>query len=223
MNFAVLDGTLDNRNLRPSAFDVPHRVTFSVTGNLPVGFRGTLQYAGNSGTPYSYVTSNDGNGDGYAGQDLVYVPLNAQDIQMCPATGACTNLSQDPAVYAQLNAYINAEPCLNSQRGQIMRRTSCRNPWQSFVNGRLSKSIGTLRGQSIELTADVFNVLSFLGVGGKVTSTTGFEETNLLTLNRYNNVSGRGVYTLATSLANLRRVDTNASRWRMLLGARYTI
>jgi hypothetical protein len=224
LRFAVLDGTLDDRNLRPSAFDVPHRVTLSMTGNLPVGFRGTLQYAGNSGTPYAYVTSNDANGDGLAGQDLVYVPLNAQDIQMCPASpAACTNLSQDPAVYAQLNAYINAEPCLASQRGQIMRRTSCRNPWQSFVNGRLSRVIGTVHGQSVELTADVFNVLSFLGIGGKVTSTSGFEETNLLTLNRYNTVAGRGVYTFATSLANLNRVDINASRWRMLLGARYTI
>lgn len=223
LRFAVLDGTLDNRNLRPAAFDVPHRVTFSVTGNLPVGLRGTLQYAGNSGTPYSYVTSNDVNGDGLAGQDLVYVPLNAQDIQMCPLSGACTSLSQDPAAYAQLNAYINAEPCLASQRGQIMQRTSCRNPWQSFVNGRLAKTFMTVHGQSVELTADIFNVLSFLGIGGKVTSTSGFEETNLLTLSRYNPTDMRGVYTLATSLANLRRVDINASRWRVLLGARYTI
>jgi hypothetical protein len=223
LRFAVLDGTLDNRNLRPSAFDVPHRVTFSVTGNLPVGFRGTLQYAGNSGTPYAYVTANDVNGDGLAGQDLVYVPLNAQDIQMCPLSGACTSLSQDPAAYAQLNAYINAEPCLASQRGQIMQRTSCRNPWQSFVNGRLAKTFMTLHGQSVELTADIFNVLSFLGIGGKVTSTSGFEETNLLTLNRYNPTAMRGVYTLATSLANLNRVDINASRWRMLLGLRYNI
>jgi hypothetical protein len=222
LRFAVLDGTLDNRNLRPSAFDVPHRVTFSITGNLPVGLRGTLQYAGNSGTPYSYVYANDANGDGYSGQDLVYVPLNAQDIQMCPAVG-CTSTSQDPAVYAQLNAYINAEPCLASQRGQIMQRTSCRNPWQSFVNGRLSRSFTTLHGQSVEITADIFNVLSFIGVGGKVTSTSGFEETNLLSLNRYNPTAMRGVYTFATSLANLRRVDTNASRWRMLLGLRYSI
>ena len=64
-------------------------------------------------------------------------------------------------------------------------------------------------------------MLSFLGVGGKVVSTSGFEETSLLTVNRWDAVMGRGVYTLATSLANLRRVDTNASRWRMLLGARY--
>lgn len=223
LRFAVLDGTLDNRNLAPAAFDVPHRVTFTVTGNLPMDFRGSIQYAGRSGTPYSYVTSNDGNGDGLAGQDLVYVPANAQDIQMCPLAGACTPLSQDPAAYAQLNAYINAEPCLASQRGQIMSRTSCRNPWQSFVNGRLAKTIRTVHGQAIELTADVFNVLSFLGVGGKVTSTSFFEETNLLTMQRYNQAAGRGVYSFATSLPNLRRVDTINSRWRILFGARYSI
>ncbi|HEY2807094.1 MAG TPA: carboxypeptidase regulatory-like domain-containing protein [Gemmatimonadales bacterium] len=221
LNFAVLDGTLDNRNLRPAAFDVPNRVTFSVTGNLPFKLRGSLEYFGRSGTPYAYVYANDVNGDGYSGQDPVYVPLNANDIQMCPLTGACTAGSQDPAAYAQLNAYIKAEPCLASQRGKIMQRTSCRNPWQSMVNGQLTKGISTFHGQSIELTAEVFNLLSMLGVGGKISTTSSFEETNLLSLSRYNAAAGRGVYTLATSLANLRRVDISASRWRMLLGARY--
>ncbi len=222
LRFAVLDGTLDNRNLRPAAFDVPNRVTFSVTGNLPFKFTGSLQYTGRSGTPYAYVTSNDVNGDGLAGQDLVYVPLNQNDIQMCPLTGACTSTSQDPAAYAQLNAYINSEPCLAKQRGHIMNRTSCRNPWQSMLNGQLTKDISTFHGQSVQLTAEVFNVLSMLGVGGQIRTTSGFEETNLLTLSRYNPTAMRGVYTLATSLANLRRVDTLASRWRMLLGARYS-
>ena len=224
LKFAVLDGTLDNRNLAPAAFDVPHRVTFTVTGNLPLDFRGSLQYAGRSGTPYAYVTQNDDNGDGLVGQDLVYVPANAQDIQMCPLSGACTATSQDAAAYRALDAYINAEPCLASQRGHIMSRTSCRNPWQSFVNGRLAKTIRTVHGQAIELTADVFNVLSFLGIGGKVTATSAsFEETNLLSLNNYNAAAGRGVYTMATSLSNLRRVDTFNSRWRILFGARYSL
>lgn len=221
MNFAVLDGTLDNRNLRPAAFDVPQRVTFSVTGNLPFKLTGSLQYTGRSGTPYSYVYANDVNGDGYSGQDLVYIPANAQDIQMCPAAG-CTATSQDPTTYALLNNYINAEPCLARQRGHIMSRTSCRNPWQSMVNGSLTKDISTFHGQSIQLTAEVFNLLSMLGVGGQIRTTSNFEETNLLSLNRYNAAAGRGVYTFATSLSNLRRVDVLASRWRMLVGARYS-
>jgi hypothetical protein len=153
----------------------------------------------------------------------VYVPLNAQDIQMCPLSGACTAASQDPAAYAQLNQYINAEPCLASQRGQIMRRTSCRNPWQSFLNSHLERSFETVRGQHLTLTADIFNLLSFMGIGGTVTSTSGFEETNLLTMAAYNTTTGRGVYRFATSLASLRRVDIVGSRWRMLVGARYSL
>ncbi len=211
LRFSILDGTLANRNLRPSLWDTPHSVRFSGAANLPYGVRLALFYTGSSGRPYAYTSASDLNADGLAGNDLIYVPLNQQDISLAT-----------PSQWTTLNNYINNEPCLNKQLGQVIQRTSCRNPWRSFVDARAVKSFNTVRGQSVEVTASLFNVLSFLGVGGKIYSVTGFENANLLSLSRYDAVLGRGVYTLSLPNNGQRTAqDVFSSRWKLELGARY--
>jgi len=215
LNFSTLDGTFANRNLRPSFYDIPHSVRFSGTFDLPAGVRFALFYTGTSGRPYAWRYGSDVNGDGFSGNDLVYVPVNAQDISLA-----------NPAQWTALNNFINSEPCLNSQRGHIMQRTSCRNPWRTFVDARAVKSFRTLRGQSVEVTASMFNLLSFLGIGGKIYSVTSNE--NIAMLNRTGYADGlagrpalgRGIYSLALP-AQLKFQDVNASRWKLELGARY--
>ena len=43
-----------------------------------------------------------------------------------------------------------------------MGRNSCRNPWTNTLDARLAKRVNLLRGQSIEVQADFFNVLNGL-------------------------------------------------------------
>ena len=81
----------------------------------------------------------------------MYVPTDASDI----------NLS-DPSTWDSLDHFIRGEPCLQKQRGRIMRRNSCGATWRTILNARLSKEIPTAGGQSIELIADLFNVLNLL-------------------------------------------------------------
>ena len=208
LNFATLDGPFANRNLTPSFYDTPHSVRFSATTTLPYGVRFSLFYTGSSGRPYAYRYNNDVNGDNFSGNDLFYVPLNAQDINLSNA-----------ADYAKLDAFIQSEPCLRNQRGQIMQRNSCRNPWVSFVDARFGKTFQTVRGQSIEFTANLFNVLSFLGVGGTLHSTSGNENIAILGRTGYNAAAGRGIYSLL--LPTLNAVQVQASRWKLELGGRY--
>lgn len=207
--FTALDGTLEDRNLRTSVFDVPHKITASGSMNLPLGVRLSLFYIGRSGSPYTYTVSNDANGDGFGGNDNVYVPRSASDISL-----------RTPSDWTALDAYIESEPCLREQRGRIMERNSCRNPWQTFFNARLSKVVRTVRGQSVEIMADMFNVLSWLKQDwGLVRETAQFEQQSLLTLRGYNTSIGRGIYSL--SLPTRERISTSASRWRLQVGARY--
>ena len=211
--FTTLDGTLDNRNLRRSAFDRPHRFVAAGSFNLPAGINAGLSLTVQSGTAYGYVVSNDANADGITANDLVYVPLYSTDISL-----------QNPNDWTALNKYINAEPCLNAQRGRIMTRNSCRNPFQTFLSARFTKALPTLHGQSVELSWDIFNLPRLLGQvldnnWGEVRSTSSFENLNLLTLTGYSAAMGRGVYRL--SLPQRRQVNVNASRWQMQLGARY--
>ena len=212
--YTTLDGTLEDRNLRRSPYDRPHRIQMSGSFNLPADINVGLNLTIQSGTPYGYVVSNDANADGLSGNDLVYVPLYSTDISL-----------QNPADWTRLNDYINSEPCLNSQRGRVMSRNSCRNPWQTFLSARVSKVFPTVHGQTVEISADIINLPRLLGSvldndWGVVNQTSGFENAYLLTERGWNSAAQRGVYSL--SLPVRRQVSIDASRWRMQFGARYT-
>ncbi len=211
LNFSTLDGTFRNRNLRPSLFDTPHNVRLSGTTTLPYGVRFSLFYTGQSGRPYAYRYNSDVNGDNFSGNDLFYVPVNSSDISLA-----------NPAQFTQLNNFILSEPCLREQRGRIMERGSCRNPWRTFVDARFAKTFTTIRGQAIELTTNMFNVLSFLGIGGQIRSTTGFENLPILNRTGYSTALSRGIYALTTPFPTRNSIDVLATRWKLEMGARYS-
>ena len=224
--FTTLDGTIASRNLRTSVFDIPHKITASGTMDVRWGVQLSLIYVGQSGSPYSYVVSNDVNADGFPGNDQVYVPRNRADISLDgngsgSAQGGIGSVAQQDSAYAVLDARINSEDCLREHRGTLLPRNSCRNPWMNFVNARLAKLFQTVRGQSIEVAADLFNVLNVLnGDWGLIRQTSGFEEANLLTRTGFDSVNQRGIYAL--SVPPREQVQTNSSRWRLQLGVKYT-
>jgi outer membrane receptor protein involved in Fe transport len=222
-----LVGTLDNRELSRSAFDIPHKFAISGTANLPFGVQGSMIFTARAGTPYAYVYSNDANGDGNVTNDLFYVPRDQSDIALVVPAGSTAQAEWD-----RLNNYIVSEPCLRDQRGQIMERGSCRNPWQKFVDLRLAKVIPTLSGQKLEITADVFNFLNLVNKDWGITRETSFFEqvTTWLTMStsQYDTrgtptqSDDRGVYTVPTALPALNRAVVGSSRWRIQLGGKYT-
>ena len=212
-----LDGTLEDRNLRTSALDVPHKITFSGTANLPGSFQVSAIYTARAGTPYAYVAANDANGDGNITNDLFYVPRDPNDISLA-----------NPADWDRLNNFIAGEKCLREQRGKIMERGSCRNPWSKFLDVRLSKPIRTASGQSLLISADVFNFLNLLDSNWGINrETANFEQVSLLTMSGYDTrgtaiqTDDRGRYTVPSVLPFQRRVLVNSSRWRIQLGAKY--
>jgi hypothetical protein len=218
-----LMGTLDNRELGRSAFDIPHKIAISGAANLPFGIQGSMIFTARAGTPYAYVYTNDANGDGNITNDLFYVPRDAGDINIAGANAV--------DAFNRLNNFIVQEECLRTQRGKIMERGSCRNPWQKFVDLRLGKTIPTLSGQSLEITADVFNFLNLVNKDWGINRETAFfEQVSLLTMSTtaYDTrgtadpSDDRGVYTVPNVLPALRRASVGASRWRIQLGAKYT-
>ncbi len=208
--FAVLQGALDNRPLATSCFDIPHTVKLTGSVDAPLGIRASLIYAGQSGRPFTYTVNNDVNGDGLAGNDPIYVPLYQTDI-----------LLKNASDWATIDAFINNDPCLKNARGTLMARNTCRNPWQNFLNARLSKTLPTTSGQALDISLDVFNLPNLLSEKwGVVHSTTGNENFPILQQVGYSSVIGKGTYTLLNMTA--RNVVQTSTRWRMLLSARYS-
>lgn len=221
-----LNGTLDARPLRTSYFEIPHRVQLSATVRLPLRTWVSLLFTGASGTPYTHMVQGDVNADGIGDvpliNDVVYVPRNRADISLDGngiAAGVGTAAEQD-SVYALIDELIRAEPCLRTQRGRILERNSCRNPWFGTINARLTKLVPTRTGQSLELTADVYNVLNLLSSRwgqSRVTIPDPWIQTFRLV--GYDTSAGRGVYQYV--FRGLRHVQDLASRWQVELSIRY--
>ena len=208
-----LDGTMEDRRLRTSLFEIPHRVDVSAAVRLPYRIQFSLRYVGSSGTPYTYVVRGDANADGIGNgtmrNDIVYVPRDSGDITLAR-----------PADWGTLNRYIESEPCLRNQRGRILARNSCRNPWFGTLNARVTKAVPTVSGQSLELTADVYNLLNVLDRNwGQSRVTTLDPGVPMLSLVGYDGTAGRGIYRL--QLPGLRQIQDFASRWQMELSLRY--
>ncbi|MEO7987576.1 MAG: TonB-dependent receptor, partial [Gemmatimonadales bacterium] len=209
----TLDGTLEQRRLATSMYSVPHKITLVGAFDLPLRVRFSLFYNGFSGAPYTYRITGDANADGataFGGpsfNDPMYVPRDAADITLA-----------EPGQWETLDGYIRSRPCLREQRGRLLRRNSCRDPWVSIMDARLSKVVPTTPGQSIELIADLFNVLNLLDRDWAVRRA--IPDTRILELVGYDAVNGRGIYVFETRDPNVR--DNEATRWRMQLGARYT-
>jgi len=219
LQYAALDGTLERRNLTTSEYEVPHKITALISANFPFGVRGTLIYQGYSGNPYSFTVDGDANADGigtpyfnYTHNDLVYVPAGPADITLA-----------DQADWTKLESLIQSESCLSRQRGAILRRNSCRNPWVNATSLRLSKAVSLGGTRGVELTADLFNVLRLLNADWGVVRTRASYfggSADLLQLAGYDPARDRGIYRVLD--APTVQIDEVASRWRVQLSARYT-
>ena len=211
--FAPLDGDLEGRAIRPSAFDRPHKITITGTASLPLGFGAGLTYIGISGTPYTFNVRGDINGDGIDGNDLPFIPAASSQI-----------LLKDPTQYAALDSFINSVECLRNSRGQILQRSACRNPWQNEVDARFTWTSPSLKAGRIEAQLDIFNVMNLISSSwGLFQSVTGFETTGSgLSAVGYDKASNRPIYAFKdpTPLATTIYSPT-LSRWRMQFGAKY--
>jgi Carboxypeptidase regulatory-like domain len=153
-------GRQDAQDLYPSKWDVPHKVVFNGTYTFKTKTDISVFFIGESGVPFEYVYGNDMNGDAGTANDLVYVPKDAHDpteIQFSQNGNLTPAMQQD-----SLEAFITSHECLNSQRGTIMQRNSCRTPWTKLVNFSARQSIPTLSGHNVILQLDVFNFLNLL-------------------------------------------------------------
>jgi len=176
----VVSGRHDDLSTGISANDLPHRVVLAGTYRAP-WLRSTtdvsLYYVGESGSPFTYVASGLGrrgdlNADGAPGNDPLYIPKSALDANEIMFSGLSNTPGDDnsPAAMAQrvtsqrsaFEKFIESMTCLRLQRGFIMKRNSCREPWSHTSIASIRQAIPVLRTHALSLQADLFNVLNAL-------------------------------------------------------------
>jgi hypothetical protein len=155
----------DDLTATTSNFERPHRIVAYGTYTLPWRITDvTLYYEGVSGLPFVYVSSDDLNGDGSNGNDPIYIPNDATDpAEIQIGAGVNAAFVQNVAAAQAFDRFISSQPCLNSQRGQIMARNSCRSPFQHRLDVSIRQSIPQFHGHQLALQLDFFNFLNFLG------------------------------------------------------------
>jgi hypothetical protein len=213
-----IDGDTNNPKLSRSNYDVGGRLNFSVTAPIPMvkGLRSSLSffYNGQHGRPYSIGFSGDVNGD-LVSQDLLFVPASADQV-IVSAGGT----------WAQLDAFLSADPAASKYRGKIMPRNAARSPWANQLDARYALTIPTGGKTKLELTVDMFNFLNFLNKAWGWQYTAGFP--GFGSLIRYGGIdaaTGKMKYDISTITASSFQGtfyrDDLRSRWQAQFGARF--
>ena len=148
-----------------SLFEQRHRIVAQGTYSFPTRTDLTVLYFGESGSPYDYTVNNDLNGDGISLNDPIYVPRDARDPSEMAfqATRTYNRVSYTAAQMAQaFENFIEDTPCLRENRGRLLPRNACSNPWTNRVNVSARQSLPQLWAQNLTFQVDVFNFLNLL-------------------------------------------------------------
>ncbi|UXI69510.1 TonB-dependent receptor [Tahibacter amnicola] len=175
-------------------------------------------YEGRAGRPFSYTFTNDANGDGNSGNDLFYVPVDANDVIIADATQA-TNFWN----YIQSNEY------LNSRRGQVVSRNGARSKWINQIDLRFSQELpGFFEGNKGEFWVDILNFTNLLNkkwghIDEAPFRANGGQSLGVAQFGGVDPTTGKYIYRYPTAANSMITKDnTGESRWAIQMGVRYT-
>lgn len=242
-------GRLDDLSVSRSKYDQPHRIVATGTYRTPWAMDVSFIYSGSSGAPFDFVYApgpggsvlGDLNGDGQTQNDLLYVPRDATNQSEILFQGYNGTPEQQAVAVEQAQAFekfIQDTKCLNEQRGHIMERNSCRNPWVNQIDVSVAQSLGRFGGaafQNLQVRLDIINFGNLLNKdwGRQAFSNQGAtcgsicSATTLLTHTGYDVPAGErvasanGIYTFNTKY-ELYNSENAASNYRMQLSLRYS-
>ncbi|HET6362220.1 MAG TPA: carboxypeptidase regulatory-like domain-containing protein [Gemmatimonadota bacterium] len=175
----AVSGRHDDLDPEISLNDVPHRIVLAGTFRAPWRRWATelsFYYVGESGAPFTFRSwgvgrRGDLNADGSNVNDPIYVPREAFDPDEILFSGRSDDPGADNSPEAQAERLaiqqaafeqrIERSDCLREQRGRIVERNSCREPWSHTTIASVRQSIPIVGG-ALEVELDAFNVLNLL-------------------------------------------------------------
>lgn len=147
----------NNAGLSYSLFDVPHKVTASVSYSKRYaryfGSTVSLVYQAYSGMRYSltyYQNSLDVNGDSYRGNTPMYIPTKSE-------LGAMRFENDEQR--ESFDRFIEGDRHLRSHRGQYSERNAMQTPFEHHLDLHFAQDFyfGATTGRKLQLTLDILN------------------------------------------------------------------
>ncbi len=224
IGFNPVAGSPNSPVLSTSDYETPHKIVLSGSYDITSWLRASMFYIGNSGDGYAFVYDGDVNADGFEAvnannryNDLLYVPTGQADITLT-----------DPADWTRINNFIEGVGCLKENRGRIMQRNACQEPWRNLLNARFTFSLPTTRGQRAQIATDISNVLNLFNEEWGRSTGIPNPTLELLELRGWDATNNRGIFRPTGALRLKSTGDPNhwttfsgASRWQASVGVRY--
>jgi Carboxypeptidase regulatory-like domain len=186
-----------------------------------------------SSSRFSYTFAGDMNGDGVAGNDLIYVPRDTSEMNFSPFTvGTRTFTAAEQA--AAFEAYIDQDKYLRKNRGRYARRNGGVMPIFQRADLSITQDVfKDIRGQrnALQIRADILNV------GNMLSSNWGVAQRPIASINNNNQLqiltnpaadaTGRATYRLAVVNNELIRNTFQTSAftsdvWQFMVSLRYS-
>ncbi len=217
----------NNPPLARSRFEIPHRFIVSGSYRAAISERFptdiSMVYVGESGQPYSYTYSGDVGGDGSFGNNLIYVPRDQSEIRFREEGGITPEQS-----WQNFNDFIERVPCLRENRGQVIERGACREPWFNRFDLRIAQNVTTFREQNAQITLDILNFGNLLNRDwGRQQFISNESDSPLVLTNRNQAEVGedgqvRHLYRAFAPRENIYSISNLGSRYQIQLGLRYS-
>ena len=220
----VTGGDLLDQSATRSTFEQRHRLVGQATWTMPSKTDISVIYFGESGSPYTYITSGDLNADGLSLNDPIYIPKNAAQ-EMTFLTSTFGGVSYTPAQQAAAyDEYILGSSCLSRNRGGLMPRNACTNPFTNTFNVSARQSFKTMGMQHVTLELGIFNFLNLINKSWGAQPSVGTSPITLLTSGNYvggDALTGKTTYRFNPGFTKLFS-DNLRSNYQMQLQARYS-
>ncbi|MFT7723351.1 MAG: TonB-dependent receptor [Roseateles sp.] len=216
-----------------SAYLIRDRVSAGV--NFSKAFFGKYKttfgafYEGRDGKPYSWTFGSDFNGDGIAGNDLLYVPKAPGSgevlFRMQGAANTVANSSADAE--AMFWSIVDGDPGLRKYKGSVVPRNSSRSKFTNSIDLRLSQEVpGFFAGNKGVISLDILNFgnlvnrrwgrvdeITFTSNGGNRRAFVNYAGTDPAT--------GKPIYAVGTPFDFVTKNSKGESAWAMQVTARY--
>jgi len=168
------------------------------------------RYIYSGGNRYSHIYSGDVNGDGIGGNDLIYIPKDASDINLT-----------DASEWDALDAFIEQDPYLSENRGKIAERNGLLNPWFSNIDLRINNEFA-VAGRNVEVSLDIMNLANLINSEWGVRKIANVSATSPLTLDSWDE-DGEPVFSFNGAEDTFTDDFSEFSRWRMQIGLRISL
>ena len=175
-----------------------------------------LFYEGRKGKPYSWTYINDFNGDGIAGNDLMYIP-NPGEVSFRDRNG---NGSGDEE--AAFWAIVNANPALRSAMRGVVERNNDYNPWINSFDVRISQDLpGFFEGNKTVISLDILNIGNLLNKKWGQIDEIGFPSNRSFVWYNGIDADGKYVYNVGNVENEVNRQRQGESSWAAQFTIRY--